>query len=314
MMKYFRYYPWGLQFFLFLLMVITIFSFANYTAAALIPKMAGVSLSQLFEINEKSPYWLVKTAVLTQGALSLSIFLIPALLFSYLTHPDALSYAGLNKPKKAIQPLLAMLLMLSAIPLLELVQALVSHLPFDKAIRDEQAASEKTMMAYLTMYSPADFVRSFIVMALIPAVGEELFFRGVLMRFTQKASKNMFFSISFTSAMFAFSHSNVFGMFSIFLAGVLLACVYYLTNSLWCSILAHMTFNGTQVVLMYLANSSERVKSFANSKDSHYGLIIACALVFTGTLLLINKYKTPMANDWTDDFKDEPAIPGAEIE
>src|ERR1039458_7963457 len=108
------------------------------------------------------------------------------------------------------------------------------------------------MSSFLNMPTFAAFIRAFIVMAIIPAVGEEMFFRGIMLRFTKKLTRNMVFSVIFTATVFALSHTNIYGFISIFLAGVLLAVIYNLTGSLWCSIVAHLFFNGFQIVVSYL--------------------------------------------------------------
>jgi hypothetical protein len=231
---------------------------------------------------------------------------LPAVLFAYLAHPQPARYVGLRKPVKGLHLLLSVLLILGAMPILEEIQALVSHIDLGASVKESQAASEAMMKSFLTMPSFVDFLRAFLVMAIIPAAGEELFFRGVLMRFAYKGTKSMWFSVLFTSFIFASTHSNVYGLFSIFLAGALLASIYYLTSSIWCGILAHMCFNGTQVVLSYFAKSSPAVKAMVESDSISIGLLVAGALVFSGALYLLLKTKTPLAPNWADDFDTPP--------
>jgi hypothetical protein len=138
--------------------------------------------------------------------------------------------------------------------------------------------------------------------AVIPGIGEEFFFRGILMRFAKQKSSNMIFPILFTSVVFAYSHSNIYGFVSILLAGILLAVIYNLTGSIWCGVIAHMLFNGSQIILAYFGNSSSAVKAFMDSNTVPYYLVAAGLLVFSGSLYLLWKNRTPLPENWTNDY------------
>ncbi len=306
-MKYFRYYPWGMQLFLFLLMVFTMISLCSGCLYAFLPKLAGVTFADLIGLKQDSPFQVIKLSLIVQGISSVAMFILPSLLFAYLTHPKPLQYTGIVMPKKALHLVLAVLMILGAMPVLEQLQAWIGLLNFSAASKESQAHSEAMMKAYLTMPTVADFMRTFLVMAIIPAIGEELFFRGILTRFLYKRTHSILFSILFTSVIFAYIHSNIFGMLSIALAGAILATIYYLTGSLWCSILAHMAFNGTQVILAYMAKTNTAVERFANADHIPVGLFIGGTVVFAGSLYLLVKTKTPLPATWGNDFDETEA-------
>ncbi len=308
-MKYFRYYPWGLQLFLFLLMVFTMISLCSGCLLVFLPRIAGVQFADLMGLKEDSPFQLIKVSLIVQGISSAVMFILPSLLFAYFTHPKPLKYTGLVQPKKAFHIVLAVLLILGAMPLLEQLQAWIGLFNFSASLKASQAHNEVMMKAYLTMPTATDFIRTFLVMAIIPAIGEELFFRGILTRFLYKRTHSILFSIVFTSVIFAYIHSNIFGLLSICLAGAILASIYYFTGSLWCSIAAHMAFNGTQILLAYMAKTNASVNKFANSESIPVGLLVGGVVVFAGALYLLIKTQTPLPKTWGDDFEDEqPAI------
>jgi len=129
-----------------------------------------------------------------------------------------------------------------------------------------------------------------------------MFFRGVFMKFVKKRTRTMLWPVIFTAVIFSATHTNVYGYISIFLAGALLAVIYYLTGSLWCSIIAHMFFNGFQVVLSYLGGTNAAVKAFEESSSTPVWFVVGGAIVFAGSFYLLLKNKTPLADNWTDDF------------
>ena len=297
-----------MQLILFLLMTFTFLSCAGFVLLSLLTKLTGFTPVQLTGITPASPLSLIYSAVTVQGIQSIFIFLLPSLVFAYLAHPRPAAYLGLRKPGKMIQLPLVILLMVGASPLLMFIEHLVSLIDFGKEVKAAQLANENTMTAFMTMPDVTAFLRVFIVMAIIPAVGEEMFFRGIMMRFARKRSKSMLFPVLFSAAIFAYAHSNIYGYLSIFLAGMLLAVIYNLTGSLWCSIAGHMFFNGTQVVLSYLGNISPAVKSLMAGNSVPYYLVISGAVVFTASLYLLLKNKTPLPPNWSDDFTHEELI------
>ena len=304
-MKYFRYYPWGFQLLLFILMVFTMMSSAGVIIPSILTKMTGFAPGQLEGIGPDSPAALVNVGIWVQGILNLFIFLFPALLFAYLSTPRPAQYLGLRAPGKNIQLLLVIFIMLGATPILLLMDGLVSNINFGPKVKAAQQASDNMFNAFLNIHSFGSFIKVFFILAVIPAVGEEMFFRGVLMRFAKQRSKTMVFPILFTSVVFAYSHSNIYGYISIFTAAVLLAVIYNLTGSIWCSILAHFSFNGMQVTLSYMSNHNPAVKAFMASNTVPVYLLIGGTIVFALSFYLLLKNKTPLPGNWSDNFTPE---------
>jgi uncharacterized protein len=304
-MKYFRTLSWWMQLLWFLLVAITMLFFISTMVGILLPKFTGIDIVRLTNIGMDTPAYLVRTALVLQGVLNAFAFMVPALLFAYFTHPRPLDYLGLRKPGKNIQILLVILVMLGASPLLMLIDGLISHINFGAGVKAQQAAMEGTMNAFLNISSFGGFMRAFVILAVVPALGEELFFRGILLRLTRKKAKSMTFPVIFTSVVFAAWHSNVTGFVSIFFAGVLLAAIYNLTGSLWCNILGHFFFNGFQVTLAYMGNNNRAVKAFVDSNNVPVFLVIGGAIVFCISFYLLLRNKTPLPHNWMDDYTPE---------
>ena len=125
------------------------------------------------------------------------------------------------------------------------------------------------------------------------------------MRFVKKRTRTMVIPVLFTAAVFSYAHTNIYGFLSIFIAGIMLAVIYYLTHSLWCGILGHFFFNGSQVILSYLGKSNATIKAFAESSTVPVYFVLAGAVVFGISFYLLWKNKTPLADNWTDDFPPE---------
>jgi uncharacterized protein len=91
------------------------------------------------------------------------------------------------------------------------------------------------------------WVRVVLTVAVVIPLGEELFFRGLLLRgFVLRYGERP--ALVLTALLFAFVHLNPWGLLSIFLVGMLLGWLVLRTGSLWCAWLAHGVYNFTAVL------------------------------------------------------------------
>ena len=149
------------------------------------------------------------------------------------------------------------------------------------------------------------------MVALLPALGEELFFRGVIFRFVAKKSRGLALPLIASAGFFAAVHYNPAGLPVIFAAGVLLAAIYYLTGSLWMSIMAHFVYNGLQAVGMYLAQDNATLKALNAADELPLTWIAGGAVVFCAAFWVLWKVRTPLPFGWASDKVDP--VPSKEI-
>jgi membrane protease YdiL (CAAX protease family) len=304
--RYWRSYPWWMQLIQLIILIFVLFSFLVLGIGyGLLPKLMNVSLGELVEISGQTPDRVLRVVFIIQALFSAGVFLLPALLFGYFTHPRPKEYLGLRPAGKPLQWILVALLMLGALPVFLQIESWIELIDFSAATRAKQDQYEESVKAMLRMPDFISFLKVFVIMALLPAVGEELLFRGVLMRLAAQRTKDRAFPVVITSLMFALMHGNIFGMTSIFLAGVLLALIYFLTGSLWCSILAHLLNNGLQIVLFYMAGDNATVKAVAESNRLPWYLPVAGIALFSVSLYLLIRNKTALPHDWADDYTQE---------
>ncbi|RYE23914.1 MAG: CPBP family intramembrane metalloprotease [Sphingobacteriales bacterium] len=303
--RYWREYPLFLQSVLLLLMIFSFTSFFFAIAQLAIPKITGVSLLSLQDLNENSPKKVINAALLLQLITASGIFLLPALLFSYMTHPRPTEYLGLRKPGKPIQWLLVPLVILGAMVIFLFINAIFQQMMHGLGFQDMQEKHDNMVKAFLNMTSPADLVKALSVMAILPAICEEMIFRGILMRLIHKRSHRTGIAIAISSLVFAIVHYDPAGLVAIFCAGALLGGIYYLTGSLWLGILAHLINNGLQIVLIYIGNHNQSLKTIMDSNELPLPVVITGVALFIVSFYLLWKSRTPLPANWSDDFAGE---------
>ena len=114
---------------------------------------------------------------------------------------------------------------------------------------DQTSGLVNQMLVNQTAYQ---FALNFIIFAIIPAIAEELIFRGALQQLLKDWLQNAHLAIFMTAAVFSFIHFQFFGFLPRMLMGVMLGYLFYLSGNLWLSIFAHFIHNGFQVVLLFL--------------------------------------------------------------
>lgn len=302
--RYWREYPWMFQLMQFILLLLIIASFFMLAVIPVLVKLTGIPAAASLTVNEASSPNIIQASLLYQIMGTLGIFLVPALLFGYFTHPRPLQYLGLKQPGKPIQWLLTIIVVLSAIPIFLGIQQLVSHIELSETYRLVQEKRENQIKGMLSLPGLAGFLLSFFTLALLPALSEELFFRGVMFRLAAKGTKKTIFSIILTGLVFALFHSDFYGFLSIFLAGTLLGFIYYLTGSLWLSILAHMIHNGLQIVLLYVFRNNETVKMM-DENAMPWSVPLIALLFFGISIYLLWKNRTVLPTNWYEDYDGE---------
>jgi len=285
-------------------MVAIMGSFFAFIIPLLLYKQMNISTEAILALSDKSPRYIINTMLTGQIFSSAGLFLLPALLFAYATHPKPFQYLGLRKPEKSFHLLLCIIIILSATPLFLTIAEWMSHINLEAA-KAAQEMNDRMMKAFLSMHSLPQLLFSFFVMAILAGFGEELFFRGILLRFTSRRIPSVLVSIIIVALLFALLHSNIYGLPSIFLAGTLLGYFYYLTGSLWSSILAHIVYNGTQVLAVYYSDKNATIAAMNEANHVPVLWTIIGTAICISSFYLLWKTRTSLPANWTDDYTAE---------
>lgn len=119
-------------------------------------------------------------------------------------------------------------------------------------------------------------VLQFIAIAIVPAFCEEILFRGVVLSNLMPYGKAS--AIAISAVLFGLMHGNAAQFLYATAAGIIMGCVYVLTDSIWCSILLHF-INNTVSVLQFAV-----VDRFSEEYAWIIVLAYECILIFVGII------------------------------
>ena len=188
---------------------------------------------------------------------SVATFLLPALAGAYLWSNTPMQWLHLNKKPSWQEASAAVVMMLLAIPGINLLSAWNQQMVLpewmsgiEQWMRMQEDAAAQLTEQFLRVDTVGGLLVNIGLMALLPAVGEELTFRGVVQgMFT----RNKHVAIWATAAIFSFVHMQFYGFLPRMLLGAMFGYMLWWTGSLWVPMLMHFVNNCAAVVVAYLA-------------------------------------------------------------
>ena len=119
-----------------------------------------------------------------------------------------------------------------------------------------------------------------VVLAVLPAIGEELFVRGMV--FPGLATRNVWFGVLMSGLFFSLMHANPVQTVHQFGLGAVLAIVVALSGSVWAGVIVHFFNNFVSITLTaYLPQVDELY-----AKLGYYNWLTGAASVIVGLVLL----------------------------
>ena len=253
----------------------------------LIGTLIGAEASKLFVIDGDTGM------KIGQGVASIFMFVVPAIVYYYITRKEnrmqALGLRRLSSPWWLI--IVALALMFVSIPVTTTLTTWNEGMHLGGAfsgIEKWMKELEETAQALTDKMTNVDTIGglllNLLVIALIPAVGEEMTFRGVIQQSLTRRM-NPHIAIILSAAIFSFFHFQFFGFFPRLFLGILLGYLFYITGSLWTSILMHFVNNGAAVTLYYLGNIGVIEDAEHWGETQNVWLIVASAVVTLGLII-----------------------------
>jgi len=156
-----------------------------------------------------------------------------------------------------------------------------------KGMEDKLAETTKFFTDFTSFWQ---FLLVFLVIAVIAGIGEELVFRGLIMRKLLLGTGNPHIAIWVSAFIFAVIHFQFYGILPRMMLGVLFGYFYLWTGNIRVPIFAHIFNNGLAVTIMYLHNIGI-VKTDLESMDDVPLSIVGFSLIATiGLMFLLKNY------------------------
>ena len=146
--------------------------------------------------------------------------------------------------------LLSMITVFSIIPLMTVLMILNNSIEFPIWLSELEGYFKKgeenaRQLTSALLYSGESYglATAILIMAIVPGIVEELFFRGIVQRQLQDILKNSHYAILITAFFFSFFHFQFYGFIPRLILGGLLGYMFVWSENIWYSCSAHVANN-----------------------------------------------------------------------
>ncbi len=154
---------------------------------------------------------------------------------------------------------------------------------FMKGFEEWAKTKEEELMRiteFLTVFDSGwQFLIGFMVIAVLPAFGEELIFRGILQNKLHAYFKNAHLAIWISAILFSGFHIQFYGFIPRLLLGGLFGYMYYWSRNLWYPIIGHFINNGLTLIMIYLYQAGYINVDIETEESYPISIIIIFALI-----------------------------------
>lgn len=238
--------------------------------------------------------------ILTRVIISFAQFmfvLFPAVMLAYLQGDKVKDTFRLKAPKISVF-LLSIVGVLVVQPFLQLFMyyqnKIIFSLPFGQDILQSMKELfdllEASTLKLVTAYSVPEFLAIVLVIAVTPAICEEILFRGFVLSNLEKVTKRTA-AIVLSGLVFALFHFHPFNLIPLAVLGIYLSFIVYHSGSIYTAIVCHFINNFISALAVFLYGKEEFISKEIPAEEIMSVVIlgIASLIVFIGILLLIKK-------------------------
>lgn len=271
----------------------------GFVAGAVIFKIDMAKASTLFaDLSSPGNIHILKFFQVIQSA---GLFLIPPFVIAFMFGKNVPEYLRINLKFRVQIIVASVLLMISALPVINFLGELNSMLKLpgfmhgiEAWMKNSEATAQKITIAFLNVNSPAGLFLNIFVVAVIPALSEELLFRGVFQRLFGDWTKNRHLGVLISAVLFSAFHLQFYGFIPRMLLGLFFGYLLLWSGTIWVPIIAHFINNAFAVTVSYFVNMKmigSEVETIGAAWNG-FSFVIVSSLAVTGFIYIIYQNRT----------------------
>ena len=234
---------------------------------------------------------------------SIGLFIVPPLIVAWFFHESISVYLSLSRKPMLPAIILVVLLIFIINPFINFTGAINAEMHFpewmsgvERWMRNAEDTAEKLTKAFLKVDTIGGLLLNLFMIAVLPALGEELLFRGVIQKLFSQITRNLHWGIWISAALFSALHMQFYGFIPRLLLGGMFGYLLVWSSSLWLPIIAHFINNAAAVILLYMIDKGQidpRIEEFGTGE-----WYVALFSLIMGLLILaaIRNQKKPISS------------------
>lgn len=226
---------------------------------------------------------------------SIGLFVVPPFILAWLFQGNIGEYLQINRTTRWQSYLLAALSLLLVIPFINFLGAINGQMEFpeglsgiEKWMRTMEDAAELMVEKFMKVEHLSGLFFNVFMIAVLPALGEELMFRGVIQRIFTNWAKNYHWGIWISAFLFSAMHMQFYGFLPRMALGAMFGYLLVWTGTMWVPILAHFVNNTMGVLGYYFINKGVIPKEAEDwGTGSEQLPLVVFSLALAGFLLFL---------------------------
>jgi membrane protease YdiL (CAAX protease family) len=233
---------------------------------------------------------------------SVGLFIVPPFILAWLYQGNIAEYLQLNRSTNIRVYLLAILALLIVIPFINFLGDLNSKMTLPDSLsgvenwmRSMEDAAQVMVDKFMKVESISGLLFNVFMIAVLPALGEELMFRGVIQKIFSNWTKNQHWGIWISAFFFSAMHMQFYGFLPRMALGAMFGYLLVWTGTMWAPILAHFVNNLMGVLGYYFINKGVITKDVEEwgTGTGQLPLVIFSFVVVGFLLFQIRRYQVP---------------------
>ena len=220
---------------------------------------------------------------------TIGLFILPAFVIGFFNGDNVANYLKFNVNPKQISVILTAFVMIAAIPIINFLADINSKMvlpdclsSFEQWMKQSEFNAQKITEAFMSTNKITGLLINLFVIAIIPAIGEELLFRGIFQKLFISMTKNIHVGVIIAAVLFSGMHMQFYGFIPRFIMGVFLGYLLVWSKSIWLPIIAHFVNNSFAVIYYFFSNSNDmgsEIDNFGVNNDTVLYLIFSVLIV-----------------------------------
>lgn len=239
---------------------------------------ADLSLLRVFQISQ-----------------SIGLFIIPAVVLNFLLFPYNEGFINNKIFGSFFIHLIILLSVVFSMPIVNFLMDWNSSLEFPQwlsFIEDklQQMELERNQLTHIMTDNMqlSDYFFNLLMIAVLPAIGEEFIFRGVLQKIFQQWTKNPHISILIAAIIFSSIHLQFYGFFPRLVLGIYFGYLFFWSKNIWLAVLAHFLNNALAISFIFLSDRGKiNIPSALKDYNNNGFIEVILSISITSILLLI---------------------------
>ena len=223
----------------------------------------GLSMSELYQAIGYPTADTIGILKYFQIVQTIFLFLIPSLLAAFLYSGDTAQYLMARKTPAWLTLMLVAGSLVLSIPLMNVLTEFNASMKLpiwmegiETRIRSMEETAGKLTDLFLNGKNYSDLSVNLLMIAILPALGEEFLFRGVVQRLFSEMTGNRHLGIWIAAFVFSFFHFQFYGFLPRFLLGLYFGYLLFWSSSIWVPVTAHFINNGLAVVYYHFSKAA----------------------------------------------------------